>query len=202
MKTINLVLVLIISVLFSSCGINLENYKIEDDPDSKQAVEKDLIVMFKDELITKMISETFTFSQEYPFFTLVNYVTAHMDGASYKHATDYNSNQVDNFINQWFENGYAPGYLDDMLGINSAADGLSEEDKLIIKKNEIISDKFKTIDSNIDTNITFLWERQPYVENSNVLSYKVTAYLSDIYSKDFLIKFQLNENKKLDYFVE
>lgn len=201
MKTINLVLVLIISVLFSSCGINLKNYKIEDDPDSKQAVEKDLIVMFKNELITKMISETFTFSQEY-FILPINCVTARVDGTYYKHAIDYNSEQLDNFINQWYENGYAPGYLDDMLGINAAADGLSEEDKLIIKKNEIISDKFKTVDSSIDTNTTFLWERQPYVENSNVLSYKVTAYLSDIYSKDFLIKFQLNENKKLDYFVE
>ena len=202
MKSINIFFALIISALLSSCGFNLKNYKIGDDPSNKQSIEKDLTTIFKDELLTKLISEVFTFSQQTFFFYTENYVEVHVDEISYKHSTKYDSKKVDSFINQWFESGYAPGYLDDIFDINTAGDGLSQESKLIAKKNEMISDKFKEIDSNIDTNTAFLWERRPYVENSNVLTYKVTAYLTDVYSKDFLIKFQLNSNDELEYFVE
>lgn len=198
MKTTNIILALLFSILLSSCKFSLKDYKIEDDIESKQAVEKDLTALFKDDLISKMISETFTFSR----FYLILYVEAHMDDASYRHVTDYNSEQVNNFINQWYENGYAPGYLDDIFKINSAADGLPNEEQMISKKNQIISDRFKEIDSQVDTNVSFLWERQPYVDNSNVLIYKVTAFWSEVYSKDFLVKFQLNENEELDYFIE
>ena len=202
MKTTNIILALFFSILLSSCKFSLKDYKIEDDIESKQAVEKDLTALFKEDLISKMISETFSFGTETFFYIPVSYVETHMDGASYKYATSYNSEQVDNLINQWYENGYAPGYLDDIFKINSAADFLPNEEQMISKKNQIISDRFKEIDSQVDTNVSFLWERQPYVDNSNVLIYKVTAFWSEVYSKDFLVKFQLNENEELDYFIE
>ena len=73
---------------------------------------------------------------------------------------------------------------------------------MIIKKNEMISDNFKLIDSKVDEDVTFLWERQSYIENSNVLTYKVTVYISEVYSKDYTVKFQLNENEELGYFID
>ena len=202
MKSINFILVLITSILLSSCGFNLKNYKIEDDLESKQMVEKDLTGYFKKEFLSKVISETFEISQTTFFYIPVNYVEVHMDDISYKHTTEYDAGQIQNFINQWYENEYAPGYLDDIFGINSAADGIPNELQMIVKKNQMISDKFKLLDSKVDENVVFLWERQSYIENSNVLTYKVTVYISEVYSKDYTIKFQLNENEELEYFID
>ncbi len=202
MKAFNFILLLIVSVLLSSCGFNLKDYKIEDDLESKQMVEKDLLDYFKNDFLSKMVAETFKIGQTYVLFTTVNYVEAKADDISYKYATQYNVEQIQSFIRQWYENDYASGYLDDIFDINSAADGLSNDEQMISKKNQMISDNFKLLDSKVDENVTFLWERQSYIENSNVLTYKVTAYISEVYSKDYTVKFQLNENEELEYFID
>lgn len=202
MKTTNFILLWIVCVLLSSCGFNLKDYKIEDDLESKQMIEKDLTGYFKKEVIANVTSEVFKIGQTYVFFTPVNYMKVQMDDISYEYATNYEIEQIQSFINKWCENGYAPGYLDDIFEINSAADGLSNNLQMISKKNQMISDKFKLLDSKIDGNVAFLWERQSFVENSNVLTYKVTAYISEVYSKDYTIKFQLNENEELEYFID
>ena len=100
MKTINFVLLLVVSTLLSSCSFNLKDYKIEDDLESKQMVEKDLTGYFKEEFISKVISETFKIGQTYVLFATVNYVEVHMDEISYSHATTYNVEQIQNFIKQ------------------------------------------------------------------------------------------------------